>query len=113
MILIIARIIAIIIGITAIAKTYYDFKKHDENITMFLFWLITWCAVIAGALFPMIVIRLTNNIGQKGAGIGTLFGLIIIFILFISYRIYLKSGRTERQIHDIVMKLGLRDIDKK
>ncbi|MEI8143288.1 MAG: DUF2304 family protein [Candidatus Berkelbacteria bacterium] len=111
MILTIVRIIAIILSLVSITKTYYDLKKHTESITMFIFWLLVWGAVIVAALFPINIMQIAANIGQKGIGIGTFLGLVLVFLLFVIYRVYVKANRIEKQVRDMVMKLGLKDVE--
>lgn len=110
--IIITKIIAIIIGLMVISKTYHDFKKHNENLTMLLFWCITWLAIITAALFPDAFIKFVERVSGNGVGIGTFVGIAFVFLFFITYRVYTKANRLENQIKDIVLKLGLKDIEE-
>ncbi len=105
-----AKIVAIFLAGTVISKTYLDWKKHRESFATLSFWTLAWLGVVYAAFDPSVFIKITDKIGEKGAGFGTLFGLAFIFLFFITYRVYIKANRLEQQIKDIVMKLGLRDI---
>jgi len=108
--IIFAKIFSIIIGLTVISKTYHDFKKNYESLTMFLFWSLIWFAIMITALFPDLFVRLIEKVSGNGVGLGTFAGIAFIFLLFVTYRVYIKANRLERKIHDIVMKIGLREV---
>jgi hypothetical protein len=110
--IIFTKIIAIVIGLTVLTKTYHDFKKHYESLTMLLFWFIIWITIIAAALLPDFFVNLATRISGNGVGVGTFAGIAFIFLLFITYRVYTKANRLENKIHDMVMKLGLKDIEE-
>jgi hypothetical protein len=104
------KIFSIIISLVVITKTTYDFKKKNESLVMFLFWLITWIAVIVIALFPYLIEKINLLIGGAGSGINSFIGAAFIFMFFIVYRIYTKTNRLENQLHQMVLNIGLRDI---
>ena len=110
--LLFSKILAIILAATVISKTYLDWKRHREVFTTFIFWTVAWLVVVYAALAPTVFIKITDKIGVKGAGYGTLFGLAFICLFFVTYRVYIKANRLEQQIKDIVMKIGLKDIEK-
>lgn len=78
---------------------------------MTFFWLITWTSIIILAYYPFLIDKINLMIGNKGNGVNTFLGAAFVFLLFITYRVYSKANRIERQIHDMVMKLGLKNID--
>ena len=110
--IIFTKIVAIIIGLTVISKTYYDFKKHYESLTMLLFWTLTWLLIIAAAVVPDFFLRLVEKASGDGVGLGTFAGVAFIFLLFVTYRVYTKANRLEKKMHDMVMRLGLKEIEK-
>lgn len=110
--IIFTKIIAIIIGLMVVSKTYYDFKKHYESLTMFIFWSVTWLVIIAAAVLPDFFLRLAEKVSGNGVGLGTFAGVAFIFLLFVTYRVYTKANRLEKKMHDMVMKLGLKEIEK-
>jgi len=112
MIIISAKIIAVLVGLTVISKSYHDLKKHYESLVMFLFWLFTWSAIIAATILPDVFLRLADKVSKNGIGVGTFAGIAFIFLLFITYRVYTKANRLEKKLHDMVMKLGLKEIEK-
>jgi len=108
---ILVKVFSIILGLTVLIKTYHDFKKHRENLVMFLFWMVAWSLIIVATLFPSTVTLLIERISGKGVGIGTFIGVAFIFVFFVTYRIYIKANRLEQKIKDIVVKIGLKDLD--
>ena len=107
MISIIAKIISLLLGMTVIFKTYLDFKKGRENIVMFGFWVVAWSSIMVVSLFPNILFYLIGLVGRNGVGVGTLIGVVFVFLFFVTYRIYVKANRLEQKIRDIVIKIGL------
>ncbi len=110
MLLLIARIIAIILALLVISKTYLDYRKQNENRIMLIFWIIVWLGVIAVAAYPDMLEIIIVHSGRTG--LGTVFGLAVVFILFLVYRVYIKSNRIERQMTRMVRELGLKNINK-
>lgn len=110
--IVLVKVFSILLGLTVISKSYHDYKKHKENLLMFLFWTLAWSAIIVASIFPNIVFSLAGRISGNGIGIGTFFGVAFVFLFFITYRVYIKANRLEQNIKDIVMKLGLKDIEQ-
>ena len=110
--MIILKILSLILGLVVITKTIHDYKKKKESFVMFIFWMIIWTAIIVLAIFPLLIDKINLMIGGVGSGANTFIGAAIVFLFFITYRVYTKANRIERQIHDMVMKLGLKNIDK-
>lgn len=105
------KIISLILGLTVISKTYLDYKKRNESLIMFLFWTAAWIGIIAVSLFPEIINEaLQISMAQK-IGTGTFLGVAIVFLFFIIYRIYIKASRLEKKMQDMLMKLGIKDLD--
>jgi hypothetical protein len=109
--IILAKILSIVLGLVVISKTFLDYRKEKESLTMFLFWLITWGSVITFSIFPTLIERFNKLIGEQGSGVNTFIGAAFVFLLFITYRVYTKANRLEQQLHQMVMKLGLKDIE--
>ncbi len=106
------KIIALVFGLIVIAKTTTDFRKKQENWQMFLFWLILWAAIIFVAFDPMIIDQVINRFGYGNYTIGQIFGMGFVFIMFVVYRIYVKAHRLEKQLNELVRKIGLKNLDK-
>ena len=75
---------------------------------MFLLWTLTWLGIVAVALFPSIVDRLTA-VGGGGVGIGTFLGMAIVFLFFLLYRIYVRIESLEQKLTIVVQELSLRE----
>ncbi len=81
---------------------------------MFLFWSATWTAIVVVALFPQIIDLLIAYFGGGRTGIGTFFGMGLVFLFFVVYRMYVKLERIEQKLTKTIQEIALRqDWDKK
>lgn len=106
------KFFAIVLAIMVISKTFYDYKKRQESLFSFLFWTFAWLFIVYISLVPSIFYKFVANMASENIGLGTFVGIAFIFIFFITYRIYIKANRLERQIKEIVMKIGIKDIEE-
>ena len=105
----IAQIFAVVLALIAIAKSYLGFRAKLESLQVFLFWLLTWSGVVVIALFPTIVDFVIARFGGGRTGLGTFFGMGLVFLFFVVYRIYLKLERIEQNLTKTIQELALRD----
>lgn len=105
----IAQIIAAVFAILVLIKSYDEFRRGREPLPVFLFWLLVWIAVIVFAFFPQLADWMGAHIFGPQAGAGTIFGIAIVFLLFLSYRMYLKAERIERDVNRIISDLALKE----
>jgi len=110
---VIVRIISILLGVIVISKVYLDYKKRNIGLTVFLFWMIAWFGIIVISLYPIMIDRINRAIGEDSTGLTAFFAISFVFIFFVVYRVYTKANRLEKMISDIVIKLGIRDLDDK
>jgi hypothetical protein len=108
----IAKVIAAVFAALVLVKSYDEFRRGREPIAVFLFWLTTWAAVLVVAFWPGITDVIREKILGPGAGLGTIFGIAIVFLLYLSYRIYLKADRNEEIINRLISELAIRDVRK-
>jgi len=104
-----SKIFSILLGLIAIAKSYVDFRSRLESLQMFLFWTLTWLLIIIVALFPGLVDILLGAFAGERAGLGTFFGMGLVFLFFLVYRIYVKLERVEQKLTRTIQELALRD----
>ena len=102
-----AQFFAALFAFLVITKTLVDYKKGRESRVMFLFWLLTWSIVLVVAFFPNFVNILINRFGLGKTGLGTIYGLGLVFVLFVLYRIYLKTNGVERDLNKLIRELAL------
>lgn len=107
------KILSLFLGVTVIAKTYIDFKKSHEGLTMFLFWTIAWLFIMYAAIQPGKIYQFMQNFSEENIGLGTFGGIAFVFLFYITYRVYNKANRLEQKIRLVVTKIGLKDIEKK
>ena len=109
MIPIIAKIFAVLLAGIAISKSYVGVRSKAESFQLFIFWTCTWAAIVVVALFPAIVDVFIDSFGEKRTGLGTFFGMALVFLYFLVYRIYMKLDLMEQKLVKIVQELSLRD----
>ncbi len=107
-----SKIFAFVLAAIAISKSYVDFKARTESLKVFLFWVVTWLVIVFVALFPSIVDYIIGAFGAGRAGLGTFFGMGLVFLYFLAYRIYVKIGRVEQKLMKTVQELALRELNK-
>jgi hypothetical protein len=104
-----SQIFALILAGIVFAKSYVDFRSRTESLSVFLFWTLTWATIVIVALFPFIIDYIISFAGEGRAGLGTFFGMVIVFLFFIVYRIYVRLDQIERKLTRAVQELALRD----
>ncbi len=109
MFVIVAQVFSVVLALVAVSKSYVDFRARLESLSMFLFWIVTWTGIVAVALFPSLVDLLLRSWGRGGAGLGTFFGMGLVFLYFVVYRIYVKIERIEQNLTKTIQELALRD----
>jgi len=107
MILIFARVVAVIFALLVISKSYLSYKQRQESKIMLLFWSITWLVIVVFAVFPPLADLL---LGKTRAGIGTVLSIGLIFVYFVLYRVYARVERNEQRLSTLVRGLAIRDL---
>src|SRR5690242_6232355 len=98
MFLIIAKVFSVLLASVAVSKSYVDLKAKRESLSLFLFWTVTWAGIVIVALFRSVVDVLISSFGEGQTGLGTFFGMALVFLYFIVYRIYTKLDRIEQKL---------------
>ena len=109
----ITALVALFFGFIVITKTLVDYRKKMENLTLLLFWVITWLAIIMVAFFPSIISEIILRFGNKSITIGQIFGMGFIFVLYVIYRVYIKANRLEKQLNELIRKIALKEFNNK
>jgi hypothetical protein len=112
MFVIVSKVFAFVLAVIAISKSYVDFRARRESLQIFLFWLFTWLMIVIVALFPAIVDYIIGAFGGGRAGLGTFFGMGLVFLYFLAYRMYVKIGRVDQKLTKTIQELALRDVEK-
>jgi hypothetical protein len=103
------KIFSLALALIAISKSYVDFRARIESLQMFVVWSLIWITVVAVALFPPIVDIIIAYSASGRAGLGTFFGMGLVFVLFVVYRIYVKLERVEQKLAKTIQELALKD----
>jgi hypothetical protein len=107
--LVFSKVFSVVLAGIAISKSYVDFLEKRESAPMFVLWVLTWSGIVIIALFPQIVDLVIAYSGGGRMGLGTFFGMVLVFLFFVVYRIYVKLERMERRLTALVQELALRE----
>ncbi len=113
MVLYAVKIFSLLLAAIAISKSYVDFRGRRESLQMFVFWTATWAAIVLLSLYPPIVDVLIERFGSGRAGLGTFFGMGLVFLFFVVYRMYVKLERIEQKLTKTIQEIALREWDRK
>ena len=106
---ILVKFLSFLLAAIAISKSYLDFRAKIESLQMFVFWIVTWTAIVVIALFPSIIDILILSFGGGRTGLGTFFGMGLVFLFFIVYRLYVKIERIQQTLTKTIQEFALRD----
>lgn len=106
---ILAKFLSVLLASIAISKSYVDFRGKAESLQMFIFWIVTWTMIVIISLFPGIIDAVILTFGGGRTGLGTFFGMGLVFLFFIAYRMYVKIERIEQNLTKTIQELALRD----
>ena len=109
MLVLASKIFSLLLALIALSKSYVDFRGRLESLSMFVFWTVTWTLIVAVALFPSLVDVLLSFSSTGRAGLGTFFGMALVFLYFVVYRIYVKLERIEQNLTKTIQEVALRD----
>lgn len=109
MFVIASQIFSVLLAAVVISKSYVDFRAKVESLQIFLFWIFTWTAIVIIAVFPSIIDLLISSFGGGRAGLGTFFGMALVFLFFTVYRMYVRIQRLEQNLTKTIRELALRD----
>lgn len=110
--LIIAKVFATILSILVISRSIIDFRAKKESLQMTVFWITIWSGIIAVSYWPTLIDKFIELTGGEKTGLGTVFGMAIIFLLFINYRVYVKANRVEKMVQKMTRKVALQNVEK-
>jgi hypothetical protein len=109
MFVLVSQIFSVLLAVIVISKSYVDFRARVESFRIFFFWLVTWTVIVVVALFPSIIDVAIATFGGGRAGLGTFFGMALVFLFFIVYRMYIKIERIQKHLTKTIQELALRD----
>src|SRR5579863_2123504 len=106
---ILVKVLSFFLAAIVISKSYVDFRGKAESLQMFVFWIVTWTAIVIVALVPSLISDLIVSFGGGRTGLGTFFGMGLVFLFFIVYRMYVKIERIEQKLTKTIQEFALHD----
>lgn len=106
----IAQVAGGIMVLFVLAHSYDDYRRGKESWQIFVFWSVASLAIMAVTLFPQIITWTIEQLGGQRTGLGTIFGLGLVFLFYLSYRIFLKADRIEKRFTKLIQDIALRDL---
>ena len=103
------KVVSVLLAGIAVSKSYVDFRARTESLQVFLLWTLTWTTVVVVALFPSIVDVILAYTASGRAGLGTFFGMGLVFVLFVVYRIYVKLEQVDQKLIKTIQELALKE----
>jgi len=108
--IILAKIFSAIFAIVVLSRSIVDYRDKKESLQMTVFWIAIWLAIIAIAFFPVLIDKIVALFGGNRSGLGTVLGMGLVFIMFISYRIYVKANRVEKNVAKLSREIALQQL---
>lgn len=108
--IIFAKIFSAVFAIVVLSRSIVDYRSRKESLQMTVFWIMIWVAIIAIAFFPALIDRTIEFFGGDRTGLGTVLGMGLVFIMFVSYRIYVKANRVEKHIAKLSREIALQHL---
>lgn len=110
--IILAKIFAAVFALVVLSRSLVDYRDRKESLEMTIFWIAVWLSISAIAFFPNLVDEAIKLFGGNRSGLGTVFGMGLVFVMFISYRIYIKANRIEKNLNEVARKMTIMSLDK-
>jgi len=105
--IIIAKIFAAVFAIVVLSRSIVDYRDKKESLQMTVFWIVVWVTISAIAFFPILVDKTIEILGGNRTGLGTFLGMGLVFVMFVSYRIYVKANRVEKNVAKLSREIAL------
>jgi len=108
--IIFAKILSAVFALIVLSRSIVDYRDKKESLQMTIFWIVVWLAITAIAFFPFLVSEAINLFGGNRTGLGTVFGMGLVFVMFIAYRIYVKANRIEKHVAKLAREVALGEL---
>ncbi len=112
LILLTAQIVGGLLALVVLANSYDDYRRGRESLQIFLLWAVAAAGILVVTLFPQVIDWAMATAGGQRTGLGTVFGLGLVFLFYLSYRIFVKADRVERELTNLVRKIALENLKK-
>jgi hypothetical protein len=100
------QVIAVVFALFAWSRVLIRFKDHQIKMSSLFLWSIVWVGLIAAALLPETPRILAKIVGVQRPVDALIYGSIII-LLYMTFRLYVKSENDNQEITRIVRALAI------
>ncbi|MBT4856808.1 DUF2304 domain-containing protein [Candidatus Uhrbacteria bacterium] len=105
------QIILVAFALFAIAHVFRQHRKQKVSVHWLVMWTILWLLVIGAAMAPQTTDILAQKLGvERGADL-IVYSAVVILI-YGMYRMYVRVGRVEREMTELVRKVAIDKADK-
>lgn len=101
-----------IFALFAWSRAVIRFYSKDLNAKELIFWTFTWLVMIILVFVPGKTNFVAGILGMD-RGNDAMFFLAIVILFYATYRLYVKSNESEKEITRLVRALALKNIFKK
>ncbi len=105
----ISKLLAFVLTLVVISKTYIDYRRGRESRQLFIIWMSIWLVLLIVIAFPGLIDYISLKLSNQTTSVGALFGLAFTFLLFLMYRIYAKAARIEYNQNKLIRALALKE----
>jgi len=103
------RILALIIIVFFISRVFWQKRKKQIQVIVFVFWLVFWALAGILVLFLKQIDKFVSYLGFSASGIDILLYLGIAILFYFIFRLRLKLAKIEKDITVIVRNIALKD----
>ena len=94
------------------AKAVSRFMRHSITGRELFVWLVVWCGISFGALFPDFSMLWLSKITGIKSGFNALIFFTLVVLVYGSLHLYVKLEEHERRLTELVRSIALKDFNK-
>ncbi|MBW2990861.1 DUF2304 family protein [Candidatus Woesearchaeota archaeon] len=108
----IIQILLIIFALFALSRAFLRFKDNKLTRNEFMFWILLWATVIIVSFIPK-TIRVFSEYLGIGRGVDLVIYVSIVLLFYLSFRLYVKIEKIEKEMTRIVRNIAIRPEKRK
>lgn len=95
-----------------ITKAVSRYIRHSLTFRELAVWLLVWCGLSFGALFPDLSMAWLSRVTGIKSGFYALIFFTLVLLVYGSLNLFVKLEEHERKLTDLVRSLALKDFNK-